>query len=220
MRKLCSRCNLINFHEADECVRCQSELVIVSDGEKGERKSFFGSKIFRRVFVCLAACLFTILGFYISLVGSSKPLSYDQKESVRASIEILRDRGFTGEVFLLDYLTVFRSNDNWLNALIEKENAYAATNFPFEIVTLYEDFFKFPSDDTERAAILLHEAQHLKGGDEPEAYKFVWKNRKKLGWTEEKYGSSVIWLNVRKQTKEYAPELFVCEDKPLGDCTE
>ena len=220
MRKLCSKCNLINFHDADECVRCQSELVIVSDSEKDEKKSFFGSKIFRRVAVCLAACLFTILGFYISLVGSSKALSLEQKQAVRASIEILRDRGFSGEVFLLDYLAAFRSNDNWLNALIEKENAYAATNFPFEIVTIYPDFSTFPVDDTERAAILLHEAQHLKGADEPEAYKFVWKNRKKLGWTEEKYGTSIIWVNVREQTKEFAPELFVCDADPLGDCTE
>jgi hypothetical protein len=70
-------------------------------------------------------------------------------------------------------VAVFRANDNWLNASVEKENAYAATNYPFEIVTIYPDFFRFTVDDTERAAILLHEAQHLKGKDEKESYEFV-----------------------------------------------
>ena len=58
-------------------------------------------------------------------------------------------------------------------------------------MTIYPDFFQFPADDTERAAILFHEAKHLEGKDEKEAYEFVWKNRKKLGWTKEKYGNSI-----------------------------
>lgn len=219
MKKICPNCKLVNFRQARECVRCQSHLITVASGEY-RKKSFLKSKIFRRVAVCLAVSLFTVLGFYVSLVGSSKSLSYQEKQTVRASIEILRAKGFSGEVFLLDYLTAFRGDDNWLNASVEKENAYAATNFPFEIITIYPDFFNFPVDDTERAAILLHEAQHLKGADEKEAYEFVWKNRKKLGWTKETYGSSVIWLNVRKQTKEFVPNLFVCDINDYGDCTE
>jgi hypothetical protein len=87
-------------------------------------------------------------------------------------------------------------------------------------MTIYPDFFTYPVDETERAAILLHEAQHLKGADEKEAYEFVWKNRKRLGWTKEIYGNSVIWLNVRKQTREVAPELFVCPANEYADCTE
>lgn len=121
---------------------------------------------------------------------------------------------------MLDYLTSYRADDNWLNASVDKENAYAATNFPFEVMTIYPDFFNYPVDDTERAAILLHEAQHLKGADEKEAYEFVWKNRKKLGWTKEKYGSSIIYQNVRRQTREYAPQLFVCNLNEYADCTE
>ena len=60
----------------------------------------------------------------------------------------------------------------------------------------------------------------LTGEDEKEAYKFVWVNRKKLGWTKEKYGRSVVWKNVRKQTKEFAPNLFICEFSEFNDCTE
>ena len=78
----------------------------------------------------------------------------------------------------------------------------------------------FPNDDTERAAILLHEAKHLQGADEKEAYQFVWENRKKLGWTKETHGNSLVWRNVRKQTKEVAPNLFVCDINEYGDCTE
>ena len=87
------------------------------------------------------------------------------------------------------------------------------------MITIYPDFFAYPEDDIERAAILLHEARHLKGDGEAEAYEFVWRNRKYLGWTEEKYGDSVTWLNIRTQTHEYAPNLFVCDFNPLGDCT-
>ncbi len=62
-------------------------------------------------------------------------------------------------------MSVVRGNDNWLNASTKYENAYAATNFPIEIMTIYPEFFTDTLDDTERAAILLHEAQHLKGAE-------------------------------------------------------
>ena len=161
-----------------------------------------------------------MLAFYLSMIFTSSPLKPAEKEKVAAAIKILDEKGFSKEVFLLNYLTSFRNNDNWLNASTRLENAYAATNFPFEIMTIYPDFFDYPQDDVERAAILLHEAQHLKGADEKEAYEFVWRNRKQLGWTKENYASSSVWRNVRKQTKEFAPNIFVCEGTELGDCTQ
>lgn len=185
-----------------------------------EKNPFYKSKILRRVAVCIGAILFTIFGFYLSLIGSCERLSYQEKEIVEKAIAILDEKGFSNEVFLLNYLTAFRATDNWLNASVPKENAYAATNYPVEIMTIYPEFFTVTVDDAERAAIILHEAQHLKGADEKEAYKFVWENRRRIGWTRETHGKSVIWLNVRLQTKEYAPELFNCPDKVYGDCTE
>lgn len=143
-----------------------------------------------------------------------------RKIQIQNAVGVLKEKGFAGEVFLLNYLTSYRANDNWLNASTKFENAYAATNFPFEIMTVYPDFFVYTADDTERAAILLHEAQHLKGADEKEAYEYVWRNRSKLGWTRETHGSSVIWQNVRRQTREFAPNLFVCDWNEAGDCTE
>ena len=121
---------------------------------------------------------------------------------------------------MLEHVTTFRGSDHWLNASVAKESAYAATNFPFEIMTLYPDFFVYPVDEVERAAILLHEARHLLGDDEKEAYSFVWENRQKLGWTRYKYAASPVWSNVQLQTRDLAPGLFNCPEKNLGDCTD
>ena len=177
-------------------------------------------KVSIRVGGVLAAVLIVLVGFYITLLTSADRLDYEQKKEIDSAISILEKKGFSREVFLLRYLTAYRATDNWLNASTREENAYAATNFPFEIMTVYPDFYNYPKDDLERAAILLHEAQHLKGGDEKEAYKFVWEHRKQLGWTKENYGNSLVFRNVRKQTSEIAPELFVCNINEYHDCTE
>ncbi len=222
MKKKCPNCNLVNYATASECVRCRQCLREVSTlaAPVSTVRSSLAATIARRAAVCLFALAFTIFGFYISLIGSAERLGYDEKQSIQSSVAILEAKGFSNEVFLLRYLTAYRATDNWLNASVEKENAYAATNFPFEILTIYPEFFSVPIDDTERAAILLHEAQHLKGADEKAAYAFVWKNRNRLGWTKETHGNSLVWRNVRKQTRQEAPELFVCENNEFSDCTE
>jgi len=218
MNKKCLQCGLTNYITAQDCIRCGSGL-----GEReniSPKRSFLKSSLAKRSAVCVVVLIAAILGFYGSLVFSSDSLTREEHQKVQAAIEHLKQRGFADEVFVLKYLTVFRANDNWLNASVEKENAYAATNFPFEIITVYPDFFTYTTDDVERAAILLHEAKHLQGKDEREAYEFVWKNRKRLGWTHEAYRSSVIWRETRKLTKEYSPNLFVCDFNDYGDCTE
>jgi hypothetical protein len=221
MKKLCPNCNLVNFPLAEECVRCRYKLdeAVITDASANETKTS-KSNILRRAIVCVAVCVLVIFGFYLSMIFTSSPLKYDEKQKIQAAVNILEEKGYTKDVFLLRHLTSYRGNDNWLNASTKYENAYAATNFPFEIMTIYPDFFTFTKDDIERAAILLHEAQHLKGADEKEAYEFVWRNRKKLGWTKENYKSSIIWLNVRRQTQEFAPNLFVCDVNEANDCTE
>lgn len=210
MKKKCPSCKLVNYPNAEVCARCGAAFV----------RTTRSSKILRRAFICLAVCVAAFAGFYISLLFSAASLSYEQKKTVERSMRVLEEKGFSNEAFILKRLAVFRGNDNWLNASVAKEGAFAATNFPFEIVTLYSDFFAYPADDIERAAILLHEARHLKGEDEKKAYEFVWQNRKKLGWVSETYGNSVVWNEIRKQTKEFSPSLFVCDTNPFGDCTE
>lgn len=217
MNKKCPDCSLINYSIANECMRCGAKL-----GESPNiavKKGFLKSNIVKRVVICVLVLLGTIAGFYASLIFSADRLSLDEQAQLETAIGLLEQKGFHDEVFLLRRFAVFRSNDNWLNASVEKENAYAATNFPFEIVTVYPDFFRYTIDDLERAAILLHESQHMKGKDEKEAYEFVWRNRVKLGWTADEYSDSVIWLETRKLTREYVPMLFVCEINDYSDCT-
>ncbi len=217
MKKRCPNCHLVNFPDSNECARCQFHLIEVASDDKNAPVK---STILRRAIICATVCFVALLGFYLSMIFTSAALKYDEKQQIQAAIKVLDEKGFDREVFLLKHLTSFRGNDNWLNASTRFENAYAATNFPFEVMTIYPDFFAFPADDTERAAILLHEAQHLKGADEKQAYEYVWRNRKKLGWTQESHGKSVVWQNVKRQTREFAPQLFVCDWNNSGDCTE
>jgi hypothetical protein len=221
MNKQCPRCNLNNSKTAKSCVKCLFDLKEVSTdkADKHKGKSLF-ARVFRRAVICFIVCLLAIAGFYFSLVFSAEPLTAEENESITRAIKVLEEKGFLEEVFYLNNLTVFRGSDNWLNASVPKENAYAATNYPLEIMTIYPDFFAYTRDDTERAAILLHEAKHLKGYDEPVAYEFVWKNKKQLGWTKENYRTSIIWIEIRKQTREYVPNLFVCDFNEYDDCTE
>ncbi len=214
MRK-CKKCDLANFADRDTCARCGSSL-----RDSGRNCSRRGGTLVIRALICLCVCVATLLAFYLSLLFSAQPLNIDQKSTVRRDAALLREKGFSQEAFLLEHAAAYRSDDNWLNSSVAKENAYAATNFPFEIMTLYPDFFTYPKDETERAAILLHESKHLEGKDEHDAYAFVWMNKSRLGWTQEKYGLSPIWENVRRQTRDAAPELFNCPDKEFADCIE
>lgn len=218
MNRKCPKCGLVNYLTSQTCVRCGN--AIDETENISSNRGFNKSVIAKRASVCLAVLLTTVLGFYTSLIVSADRLGSEEAFRVKTAIEILEQKGFTDEVFLLRHIAVFRGNDNWLNASVEKENAYAATNFPFEIVTLYPDFFTYPADDTERAAILLHEAKHMQGKNEKEAYEYVWKNRNRLGWTADLYSRSVIWRETRKLTREYSPSLFVCDFNEYGDCTE
>lgn len=218
MSKKCVECRLVNFPTAAVCERCGGELRAF--GVKKNRSESVVTMIARRAAVCILVLMIVLAGFYLSLIGSAKSLSYDEKQTVKRSIAILKEKGFAEEVFYLENLAAFRGSDNWLNASVAKENAYAATNFPFEIITIYPDFFSYPADDTERAAILLHEAKHLAGADEHEAYEFVWKHRDRLGWTFTEYAESPVWQNIRKQTKDNVPELFTCNELAFFDCTE
>ena len=218
MHKKCPKCQLVNFPDVHECARCGRRLF--QTGALDRRKNHVLRMVISRGLIIIGVCLSVTAGFYLSLIGSARPLAYDDKQTVKRAINVLREKGFKDEAFLLNYITAYRSDDNWLNASVVKENAYAATNFPFEIITVYPDFFEFPRDDIERAAILLHEAKHLEGKNEAEAYEFVWRHRTDIGWTSDRYYDSPVWRNIRDQTKEQAPHLFVCEVKPFWDCTE
>lgn len=169
---------------------------------------------------CAAAAALSICALYLSLVATSVPLDYGQQQKVQSAISLLNEKGFSREAFLLRSVVMFRRGDNWLNSLAKRDSAYAATNFPFQIVTLYPDFYGKAIDDTERAMILLHEAQHLKGKDEAAAYAYVWQQRDRLGWTQLSHGTTPSYITIGELTRTYAPELFTCPNKVWRDCTE
>ena len=216
MKKKCPQCKLVNFATAEYCLRCKMQFREVG----GRAASTPLGTFVKRAVVCVIVIVVVLVGFYLSLIGTARPLEYEQTKTIERAVRILEERGFHDDVFLLRYVTVFRAEDNWLNASTRAENAYAATNFPFEIITIYPEFFSASRDDAERAAILLHEARHLRGEDEPDAYRYVWKNRARLGWTRDAYGISPTWHHVRSQTRAYVPELFVCPANEYDDCTE
>ncbi len=166
------------------------------------------------------AALLALVAFHLSMIATSAPLSLEEKEAVNRAIDLLDAKGFETEVFLLRHTTSFRSTDNWLNLIAEKENAFAATNFPFQIITLYPDFYTRPSDDTERAMVLLHETQHLLHKDESAAYAYVWQHRGTLGWTQLTHGTTATYVTIEQQTREHVPELFNCPSNIWNDCTE
>ena len=178
-------------------------------------KSF--SKVFFHYLLVTAAAMFI---FYCSLIITSAPLRDIERETLDRTIALLEKKGFDREVFLLRHVTIFRRTDSWLNTLADKENAFAATNFPFGVMTIYPDFYSKAQDDTERAMILLHEAQHLQGKNERDAYVYVWRNRQRLGWTILSHGTTESYITIELQTRENSPELFTCPANLWNDCTE
>lgn len=194
----------------------------VSDSLSGVKvrvRSRFRAVLVRGLsYVAIVVCILSI--FHSSLLISSRALSAREKDLVDRPIAILESRGFSREVLLLRHFTVYRSTDNWLNSLVQKDRAYAATNFPLNIVTLYPDYFEKTIDDSERAMVLLHEVRHLQGGDEHDAYKFAWQQRARLDWTLLTHGTSETYISTEQSTREAAPELFTCPERLSFDCTE
>jgi hypothetical protein len=157
---------------------------------------------------------------FCSLFVTSDPLTRDQQQLVTEAIALVEQGGFGREATVLRRVVSFRSTDNWWNTHVGHQNAYAATNYPFAVVTLYPAFFRFSSDATERAAILLHEVQHVLGSDERLALQRVWLDKKRLGWTAGRYSHTRVWKNTRESTIAAWPGLFQCGIDGQTDCVE
>jgi hypothetical protein len=220
-RKKCGRCGVVNLATDDLCRRCgaslnggeSAEAVLAATPEK--RRSFWRSVIW----VAGTTTLILFIG-YMSLLLTSEDLSYDQKQTVDRAIALLAEKGFDKQVFVLNRLTRYRGTDNWWNRYLGHRDAYAATNFPFEVLTLYPEFFRDAADDQERAAILLHESYHLLGSGEDGALEGVWRNKQQLGWTGDKYGQTKVWNNTKELTMARVPSLFLCGADGKSDCIQ
>jgi len=224
----CAGCGLVNFASVADCKRCGAPLEPAfefEDADAFEGADALGEgkgrrSLLRRALAVPAVLFVLLVGCHASLLFTSTGVTYDESRQVSRAVELIERAGFERETFLLKRLTNFRTTDNWLNSYAGHDNAYASTNFPFEIVTLYPDFFRYPLDDVERAVILLHEARHLAGDDEAEACASVWRDKERLGWTRDKYGKTRVWQNVAELSRRHAPQLFDCGEDGKQDCYE
>ena len=66
--------------------------------------------------------------------------------------------------------------------------------------------------------ILFHEAQHLLGSREEAALEHVWREKRRLGWTADKYGQTRVWNNTKEWTASAVPALFRCGRDGRSDC--
>jgi hypothetical protein len=222
--KKCYECGLMNFASASSCKRCDAPLgfpgSVGAETIEVEKKSSLRKVILKSLLRISALAGFILFVSYATLLSTSEPVVLEQKEIVFKAITVLDQKGFAREAFVLRHLVYYRSTDNWWNRRVGHASAYAATNFPFEVVTLYPSFFINSTDDVERASILLHEAHHLFGRGEERAYEEVWRNKGQLGWTKEKYSHTAVWNNVMTETAQYVPELFGCGPDKKSDCIE
>jgi len=217
--KKCIACGLVNFAADETCRRCGASLdAVLTDEALGDERP--RRKLWLRLLFTPALILFILLVLYLSLLFTSNPIDSKQRETVERAIAVLESKGFTQEAFMLRHAVSFRATDNWWNRWVGHADAYAATNFPFEVVTLYPDFFNLPVDDVERAAVLLHETYHLYGRGEEAAFKGAWREKRRLGWTSRIYGESPVWKNVSESTGSVAPQFFQCGTDLHSDCYE
>jgi transcription initiation factor TFIIIB Brf1 subunit/transcription initiation factor TFIIB len=223
----CANCGLVNFVTDATCKRCGNALTdhqatdeADDEHRSDEHRSEKHRSVAKRVLATFALACLSLLLCYASLIRTSDPITFAQRQTVNRAIDLIGQKGFAREAFVLHSAANYRLTDNWWNRWVGHADAYAATNFPFEVVTLYPDFFSVPIDDVERAIILLHEARHLLGKGEPAAFADVWRSKKQLGWTIDTHGHTHVWKSVREFTTHYAPKLFQCGLEGQADCME
>ena len=223
LRNKCPGCGLVNAGSDETCRRCgaalyQEEFIGPANPEAVPPVKPKKRTLLKRLVWIISTTAILLIIFYASLLLSADKPNPDQLVKIQSAIDLIQARGFSREAFVLNHVASFRSTDNWLNAYVGHHDAYAATNFPFEVVTLYPEFFEAPVDDCERAAVLLHEARHLFGDGEDAALENTWKSKRQLGWTNEKYKQTRVWDATMRLTKARFPYMFQCGGDGETDC--
>jgi len=215
----CAHCGLVNFATDENCRRCGSVLSIgETSSVEVEATPQRKRSLLRRLSWILSTTIVLLFVLYMSLLLTSEELAYERRETLKQAIAVLEQKGFAKQAFVLNHLVMYRDTDNWWNRYVGHHDAYAATNFPFEVVTLYPEFFNVAVDDTERAAILLHESYHLAGSGEEAALEGTWRDKQRLGWTADNYGKTKVFINTRELTATGVPRLFQCGSDGHSEC--
>jgi hypothetical protein len=218
-RRKCSQCGLVNFAANEECRRCGAALPPVGAAESEAAVQTSRARgIGRRLLWLIGVTAVLVFLWSRSLLLTSEAIDDSHQQIVLRAVSLLDRSGFSREVLVLRHFANYRATDNWWNLYLGHPGAYAATNFPLGVVTLYPAFFTTATDDTERAAILLHEAQHLLGSGEDAALDRVWRDKQRLGWTAAEYGQTRVWRNTREWTMAAVPALFRCGSDRQSDC--
>src|SRR5689334_6819712 len=169
----CGGCGLVNFADNETCRRCGAPLDRPAVPESSSDARSAGRQVSGRLLWLIGVIVTLVFLWSRSLLLTSEPIDSNQRQLVMQAIRVLEQSGFSRDVVMLRHFANYRATDNWWNQQLGHRDAYAATNFPLGVVTLYGPFFKVAVDDTERAAILLHEAQHLSGAGEAAALETV-----------------------------------------------
>lgn len=217
----CAACSAVNFADDDVCRRCGAALtlpVAVPVDVPVDAPVEQGARSLGRWLLWIGGVTWLIVFVWSrSLIFTSEPLEQTRRWQVNTAIGLLERAGFSKEVFVLKNLTNYRATDSWWNEYQGHASAYASTNFPLEIVTLYPAFFTDTADDTERAAILLHEAHHLLGLNEADALDRTWREKARIGWTRNRYGETKVF-KVTEAISFSATTLFHCKENHHWDC--
>jgi hypothetical protein len=208
----------VNFSTEVACRRCQLPLAPHEHARSAQSTGARGRTFGRWVLWIVGVVVTILTTAYASLLLTSEPVTLHERQVLREAIHVLDGAGFSREASALRRVVSFRRTDNWWNRYVGHPTAYAATNFPFAVMTIYPTFFKYPVDDIERATILLHESYHLFGDDEKFALQQVWLVKDRLGWTSLRYGHTRVWKNTREWTLAEIPSMFTCGEDSQSDC--
>src|SRR5262245_45890984 len=137
----CAQCGLVNFAESAACRRCGAALVEGEPPQRPPDSPPVTHRLRRRLVWLMVVTVAVIFGWSRSLLLTSDAADPNQLQTVVRAIAILDRAGFSREVFMLRHLANYRVTDNWWNLYLGHREAYAATNFPLGVMTLYPPFF-------------------------------------------------------------------------------
>jgi len=96
----------------------ESVTVHVGEDEIVDVAAASPRSLFQRAAVVLGLTAFLLLGCYVSLLETSAPATFEQKELVNRAVDVIERAGFGRDAFLLRRLSNYRTSDNWWNAWV------------------------------------------------------------------------------------------------------
>jgi len=109
----CPQCGLIGFLSDVDCRRCGTALGSPAKAAKPGVQATSSHRIIKGVLKICAAVCGVLLIVYLSLLLTSDPLTFEQRQLVDRAIQTLDERGFSGNALLMRRLVCFRATDNW-----------------------------------------------------------------------------------------------------------